>query len=90
MPNSSKLLVVIKVLKKIFRLIAGAEIRVKRSEPEVDSNGRCVTEQSWKEDCNNCWCVEGGSPACTLRGCIHITENIVSIINIKPSEEPSK
>lgn len=58
-----------------FCLLAGANIRTKRSESEVDSNldsnGRCVAARNWKDDCNECFCVANGVPACTLRGCIH-------------------
>jgi len=29
----------------------------------------CEVNTTWKEDCNNCWCMENGMKACTLMGC---------------------
>ncbi|XP_037043780.1 serine protease inhibitor I/II-like isoform X2 [Bradysia coprophila] len=59
----------------IFHFCAGANLRLKRSEGGVtdsnlDANGRCITARNWKQECNDCWCVENGVPACTLKGCI--------------------
>lgn len=61
--------------------LAGANIRIKRSEDEVDANGHCVPGRTWMDDCNQCWCTESGIAACTLKGCFHVTtEKIVEWI----------
>lgn len=74
-----------------FYLTAGANLRFKRSESRddwnLDSNGRCLTARNWMNDCNQCFCVENGVPACTLKGCIHLPE-LVSVIT-EPTKETS-
>lgn len=59
-----------------YRSIAGANMRLKRSESgtdtNLDANGRCIADRNWKEDCNDCWCLANGVPACTLKGCVQI------------------
>jgi len=42
----------------------------------------CVEDMEWKQDCNMCHCVKGGSPVCTTRACL--SDTVHSGIQISP------
>lgn len=48
--------------------------RVRRSE---DVSEKCTPGTTWKNDCNTCWCTDSGISACTIKGCLHVENNIV-------------
>lgn len=46
-----------------------------------------MAAKNWKDDCNECFCVENGVPACTLKGCYHGPELVQ--IEVEPKKEES-
>lgn len=71
---------------------AGANLRFKRSDAEIDSNldsnGRCLKAKNWMQDCNQCFCIENVVPACTLKGCFHAHKR--EAVAMEPQKETSK